>query len=76
MSKKVSLNIESDLYQRLENRFKGDEQGLKQFIIEAIRKQLPDLPADSLPKEKDNLEDYLKNSTSGSRTYGIKGQGW
>ena len=74
MSKRVILNIEPDLYQRLENRFKEDEQGLNQFIIDAIRNQLSD-PA-QLPDEKDGLETYLKKGASGSRTYGVKGQGW
>jgi hypothetical protein len=72
MQKKVTLNIESDLYERLESHFKDDEQGMIQFINEAIRKQLPD-PS---PNEKDDLENYLKKGSSGSRTYGIKGQGW
>ncbi len=74
MSKKVTLNIESDLYQHLEHRFKDDEQGLKQFIIDAIRVQL--MAPDSVPKTKDDLESYLEKGSSGSRTYGVKGQGW
>ncbi len=74
MSKRVTLNIDPDLYQRLEQRFKNDEQRLQQFIIEAIRKQLTDRP--SLPEKKDELESYLQKGSSGSRTYGVKGQGW
>ena len=74
MSKRVILNIEPDLYQRLEKRFKNDEHGLNQFIIDAIRNQLSG-PA-PLPDEKDGLENYLKKGSSGSRTYGVKGQGW
>jgi len=74
MPKKLTLNIEPDLYQLLENRFKEDEQGLNQFIIDAIRTQLSD-PA-HLPDEKDGLENYLQKGSSGSRTYGVKGQGW
>ncbi len=74
MSKRVTLNIDPGLYQHLEQRFKGDEQGLQQFIIEAIRKQLMGPPP--LPEKKDNLESYLKKGSSGSRTYGVKGQGW
>ena len=57
MPKKLTLNIESDLYQRLENRFKEDDQGLNQFIIDAIRNQLSD--PTPLPDEKDGLENYL-----------------
>ena len=74
MPKKLTLNIEPDLYQRLENRFKEDEQGLNQFIIDAIRNQLSD-PA-RLPDGEDGLENYLQKGSSGSRTYGVKGQGW
>ena len=74
MSKRVILNIEPDLYQRLEKRFKNDEYGLNQFIIDAIRNQLSD--PTPLPDEKDGLENYLKKGSSGNRTYGVKGQGW
>lgn len=74
MSKRVTLNIDHDLYQHLEQRFKDDEQGLQQFIVEAIRKQLASPPP--LPEKKDGLESYLEKGSSGSRTYGVKGQGW
>jgi hypothetical protein len=76
MSKIVTLNIDSEIYQRLENHFKNDEQGLKQFINEAIQERLSELPPDPQPSEKDDLESYLKKGSPGSRTYGIKGQGW
>jgi hypothetical protein len=74
MSKKVTFNIDPDLYQHLEQRFKDDEQGLNQFIIDAIKNQLK---ASSLsPEKEDDLESYLQKGSSGSRTYGVKGQGW
>tara|TARA_B100001123_G_C15118427_1_gene950343 strand:- start:57 stop:284 length:228 start_codon:yes stop_codon:yes gene_type:complete len=75
MSKKVTLNIDRDLYQRLERRFKADERGLKQFIINAIRNQLD--TSETLNQGKNNdLGEYLQKGSSGSRTYGVKGQGW
>ncbi len=74
MSKKVTLNIDLDLYQILEQRFKGDEQGLNQFIVDAINDQLKVSNLSS--KKEDDLESYLQKGSSGSRTYGIKGQGW
>ena len=76
MSQKVTLNIESELYQRLEAHFRDDDQGLNHFIIESIRKQLSDLPITQSQSKQDDLENYLKKGSSGSRTYGIKGQGW
>jgi hypothetical protein len=74
MSKKMTLNIDSDLYNQLEQRFKDDEQGLNQFIIDAIKNQSK--AANLLPEEEDDLESYLQKGSSGSRTYGVKGQGW
>jgi hypothetical protein len=74
MSKNITFSIDPDLYQHLEQRFKEDEQGLNQFIIDAIKNQLK---ASNLPPEKeDDLESYLQKGSSGSRTYGVKGQGW
>jgi hypothetical protein len=74
MSKKMTLIIDSDLYKQLEQRFKDDEQGLNQFIIDAIKNQSK--AANLLPEKEDNLESYLQKGSSGSRTYGVKGQGW
>ena len=76
MSKKITLNIDQDLYQQLENRFKGDEQELKQFIINSIKTNLNTTQSSSESNEKDDLEGYLQNGATGSRTYGVKGQGW
>jgi hypothetical protein len=74
MSKKMTLNIDLDLYKQLEQRFKDDEQGLNQFIIDAIKNQSKS--SNLSPEKKDNLESYLQKGSSGSRTYGVKGQGW
>jgi hypothetical protein len=74
MSKKVTLTIDPDLYYHLEKHFKDDEQGLNQFIIDSIKNQLK---ASNLSPEKENgLDSYLQKGSSGSRTYGVKGQGW
>jgi hypothetical protein len=74
MSKRMILNIDLDLNKQLEQRFKDDKQGLNQFIIDAIKTQLK--ASNLSPEKKDNLESYLQKGSSGSRTYGVKGQGW
>jgi hypothetical protein len=74
MSKKMTLSIDSDLYKQLKQRFKNDEQGLNQFIIDAIKTQSK--AANLFSEEEDDLKSYLQKGSSGSRTYGIKGQGW
>lgn len=74
MSKKMTLIIDPDLYKILEQRFKGNEQGLNQFIIDTIKNQLK--TENLFPNEEDDLKSYLQKGSSGSRTYGVKGQGW
>lgn len=74
MSKQLTLDIDRNLYQLLEQRFKDDDQALKKFIMDAIRIQLKS--TDSFSEKKDDLDTYLKKGLSGSRTYGVKGQGW
>jgi hypothetical protein len=74
MSKKMTLRIDTVLYKQLEQHFKDDEQGLNQFIIDAIKTQSK--AANLFPKEEDDLKSYLQKGSSGSRTYGVKGQGW
>jgi hypothetical protein len=74
MSKKMTLSIDSDLYKQLEQRFKDDEEELNQFIIDAIKTQLKD--TNLVPEDEDDLKSYLQKGSSGSRTYGVKGQGW
>jgi hypothetical protein len=74
MSKRITLHIDKNLYRILESRFKDDEQGLQSFIIDAIRTHLK--PSSSSQEKNNDLEGYLKKGLSGSRTYGVKGQGW
>jgi len=74
MSKKMTLSIDPDLHKQLEQRFQDDEHGLNQFIIDAIKNQLK--ASSPSPEKEDNLESYLQKGSSGSRTYGVKGQGW
>lgn len=74
MQKKITLEIDKDLYQLLEQRFKDDNQSLKKFIIDAIKIQLNS--TNSFQDKNSNLKDYLNKGLTGSRTYGIKGQGW
>jgi hypothetical protein len=74
MSKKLTLSIDLDLYKQLKQCFKGDEQGLNQFIIDAIKNQSK--ASKLFPEKEDDLKSYLQKGSSGSRTYGVKGQGW
>ena len=76
MSKELPLKMDAELYQRLVNRFKDNEQEMNRFIVDAIKSQLYEASTDTTADNSDDLESYLQKGSAGSRTYGVKGQGW
>jgi hypothetical protein len=76
----LKLNLDKDTYQQLKIMFNGDIKAMEDFIKKTITKAIERSNSDSGKEEKknneENLENYLKSSKSGSRSYGIKGQGW
>ena len=47
---------------------------MKEFIKNALKDRI--IQKDPSYSPKDSLESYLSNGKSGSRNYGVKGQGW
>ena len=77
--KSLKLSLDDITYEQLYARCGGDEEALRDFVAKAIEDWL----AGSSPKTSDrpkknikNLDEYLKSGKSGTRSYGIKGQGW
>ncbi len=77
--KSLKLSLDDITYEQLHAWCGGDEEAMKNFVAKAIENWL----ADSCPKMSDrskknvgNLDEYLKSGKSGTRSYGIKGQGW
>ena len=53
------------------------EDFVKKILSNEIKKKRLDHQNEADKKNiDDNLENYLKSGKSGSRSYGIKGQGW
>ena len=77
--KSLKLSLDDTTYEQLRARCGGDEEAMKNFIAKAIEEWLADsyhkTSGDS-EKNVGNLDEYLKSSKSGTRSYGIKGQGW
>jgi hypothetical protein len=75
----LKLKLDDEIYQYLKVKFDGDINAMEDFakktLSNEIRKTLID-PNDAEKNINDNLENYLKSGKSGSRSYGIKGQGW
>jgi predicted transcriptional regulator len=76
MKQKLNIELEDEIFQKLHTLCKGDNETIQEYIIQAIKHHVSqDGPSDS-SKDKENLEDYLNKGQSGSRNYGVKGQGW
>ena len=76
----IKLKLDDATYQYLKNRFDGDVNLIENFIKKILSKEIKKIRLDPNDLDKkntsDNLENYLKSGKSGSRSYGVKGQGW
>ena len=76
----LKLKLDKDTFQYLKNKFNGDIKAMEDFVKKTLIKEIERVRLDPNEAEKksidDNLENYLKSGKSGSRSYGIKGQGW
>ena len=76
----LKLKLDDDTYKYLKDKFDGDINAIEDFVKKTLSKEIEKTRLDPNDLEKkninDNLENYLKSGKSGSRSYGIKGQGW
>ena len=76
----IKLKLDDATYQYLKDRFDGDVNLIEDFIKKMLSKEIKKIRLDPNDIDKkntsDNLENYLKSGKSGSRSYGVKGQGW
>ena len=76
----IKLKLDDATYQYLKDRFDGDVNLIENFIKKILSKEIKKIRLDPNDLDKkntsDNLENYLKSGKSGSRSYGVKGQGW
>jgi len=76
----LKLKLDDDTYQYLKDKFDGDINAIEDFVKKTLAKEIEKKRLDPNDLEKkiidDNLKNYLKSGKSGSRSYGIKGQGW
>jgi hypothetical protein len=76
MKQNLNIEIEDEIFQKLHTLCKGDDEAIKEYIIQAIKHHVSQNDLSDSSEDKDNLEDYLNQGKSGSRNYGVKGQGW
>lgn len=78
MKNKLTITLDDKVYLNLRELFKDDEQAIERFAARALNNELERFRRErsSANQNSEGLEDYLKSGNSGSRDYGIKGQGW
>lgn len=77
MKKKLTLDLDEKVYQRLLEQFQGDENALQEYAARVLENHEHKFDNEPEPdKIKKGLEDYLNKGSAGTRSYGIKGQGW
>jgi hypothetical protein len=76
MKHKINIELEGEIFQKLHTVCKGDDETIKKYIIQAIKHHISQDGLSDSSEDKENLEDYLNKGQSGSRNYGVKGQGW
>ena len=77
MKKKLTLDLDEKVYQQLLKHFKDDENALKEHAARILENQAHGFENKSESDEiKKGLKDYLNEGNAGTRSYGIKGQGW
>ena len=76
----IKLELDDATYHYIKSKFNNDKKAMSTYVTKIL---METIKADSLNKEKVNikgktndLKDYLESGESGSRSYGIKGQGW
>ena len=76
----LKLKLDKNTYQYLKIKFNGDINAMEDFakktLANEIEKERLHLNKAKKKSADDDLENYLKSGKSGSRSYGIKGQGW
>ena len=76
MKIKLNIELEDEIFQKLHTRCKGDDEAIKEYIIQAIKHHVSQNDRSGSSDNNVSLEDYLNKGQSGSRNYGAKGQGW
>jgi hypothetical protein len=76
MKRKLNIEIEDEIFQKLHILCKGDDNAVKEYIIQAIKHYVSKNNSSGQFENNESLEDYLNKGQSGSRTFGAKGQGW
>lgn len=74
MTQEIKIKLNDQLFKKLKKICNGDEIAMENYVNAILKEKFnQENNADS---SKENLENYLNKGQSGTRNYGVKGQGW
>ena len=74
MGQELKIELDDEVFQQLKELCKGDKNKMQEYIKNALKIRINQ--EDPSYSHKDSLESYLNKGNTGSRNYGVKGQGW
>ena len=76
----IKLELDDATYQYIKSKFNNDEKAMSAYAIKLLTEKVKTDPLNNkkvnIKNQTNDLKDYLESGESGSRSYGIKGQGW
>jgi hypothetical protein len=76
----IKLELDDATYQYIKSKFNNDKKAMSTYAIKILTEKVKTNPLNNkkvnIKNQTNDLKDYLESGESGSRSYGIKGQGW
>ena len=76
----IKLELDDATYQYIKSKFNNDKKAMSTYAIKILTEKVKIDPLNNknvnIKNQTNDLKDYLESGESGSRSYGIKGQGW
>ena len=74
MTQELKIKLDDQLFKKLKELCMGDEIAIEEYVKKLLIEKFNQEEKPDSPKE--NLGNYLNKGPTGSRNYGVKGQGW
>ena len=76
MIRNLKIELDDEVFCQLNVLCKGDKKAMQDYIAQILKEKLNQNNGKKSHEDNECLENFLKKAQSGSRNYGVKGQGW
>ena len=74
MTQEIKIKLDDQLFNKLKELCMGEKIAMEEYVNRVLTEKFNQ--TENSDSTKDNLENYLNKGSTGSRNYGVKGQGW